>query len=232
MSLLFEKPLAPWLRLRSPPVLESWDSAAHPSQIRLQAYLDEIEDLLGTRSLVEDQPLVVELDVGLPPTAPLTSGGHDLDNYLMPIARRLGAGRLLAAFATKSHRPVSRIRLGLARRTISAPEPQLVVRTTSSTQTTAWKHEIRDACMSIHDQPADDDTALGVRLEFGVSTRRNCSTLWKPAIDALGPVLGAADAQRPFAPRDDRIVDLRLHCRRDDGLGNDVELSGWWWTAA
>jgi hypothetical protein len=37
-----------------------------------------------------DGPLSVELAVGLPGELPLTGGGRDLDNYLFPLAQRLG----------------------------------------------------------------------------------------------------------------------------------------------
>jgi hypothetical protein len=61
-----------------------------------------------------------------------------------------------------------------------------------------------------------------------VSSSRNWSTLWKPAIDALGPVLGIQDPAKPFRPDDDRIVDLAMHCTIDDALVNDVEIEAWW----
>jgi hypothetical protein len=62
-------------------------------------------------------PLVVELTVGLPPEIPLTSGGRDLDNYLYPVAHRLGPHRLSAVFARKIHGS-SRLTAGPAQ-----PEP-------------------------------------------------------------------------------------------------------------
>jgi hypothetical protein len=37
-----------------------------------------------------DGPLSVELAVGLPGELSLTGGGRDLDNYLFPLAQRLG----------------------------------------------------------------------------------------------------------------------------------------------
>ena len=50
----------------------------------------------------------------------------------------------------------------------------------------------------------------------------------KPAIDALGPVLGIQDPTKPFRPDDDRIVDLAMHRTIDDALVNDVEIEAWW----
>ena len=68
---------------------------------------------------------------------------------------------------------------------------------------------------------------MTLRIRFGVSSRRNWSTPWKPAIDALGPVLGIQDLTTPLRPDDDRIVDLALHGTIDDALGNDVDIEAW-----
>lgn len=55
---------------------------------------------------------------------------------------------------------------------------------------------------------------------------RNWTSLWKPLIDAFGPVLGE-DPARPYHPRDDRIVSLGLHHHTDEGLGHDVIIDAW-----
>jgi len=41
-----------------------------------------------------DGLLAVELTVGLPGHLSLTGGGRDLDNYLFPLAQRLGPARI------------------------------------------------------------------------------------------------------------------------------------------
>jgi len=64
--------------------------------------------------------------------------------------------------------------------------------------------------------------------QTALSRRRNWTTLWKPAIDALGPVLGVPNPALPFRPDDDRIVDLELQRHLDDTLGNDVVVRVWW----
>jgi hypothetical protein len=69
---------------------------------------------------------------------------------------------------------------------------------------------------------------VAVCIRLGVSSRRNWSELWKPAIDALGPVLGIRDPRYPFRPDDDRIVDLELHRNIDESLENDVIVDIWW----
>jgi hypothetical protein len=70
--------------------------------------------------------------------------------------------------------------------------------------------------------------AISLDIEFRLSPARNWATLWKPAIDSLGPLLGVPDPRRPFTPNDDRIVRLGLHRSIDPSLGWDIELSIWW----
>ncbi len=49
--------------------------------------------------------LSVELIVGLPHGVSLAEGGRDLDNYLYPVAQRLGPPRVAAMFGRKIHGP-------------------------------------------------------------------------------------------------------------------------------
>jgi hypothetical protein len=70
-----------------------------------------------------------------------------------------------------------------------------------------------------------------VRVAWRCASRRNWCTLWKPTGDAMGPVLGCANPQRPYHLEDDRIIDLEFHRNIDDTLGHDVEV-GMWWRAA
>ena len=56
---------------------------------------------------------------------------------------------------------------------------------------------------------------------------RNWASLWKPLIDAFGPVLGE-DPTRPFHPHDDRIVSLGLHHTTGTGIGHEVIINAWW----
>jgi len=53
-------------------------------------------------------------------------------------------------------------------------------------------------------------------------------SLWKPAIDTLGGILGEGD--RPWHPRDDRIALLALERELSPELGWDVELAIRWTT--
>ncbi|MFD3457608.1 hypothetical protein ACFWVC_36200 [Streptomyces sp. NPDC058691] len=213
------------------PVLESWDAAGHPSRLRLRAYLDSVVELVGPVADGQDGSLALSLDVGLDDHVALTSGGHDLDNYLFPVIRTLGADRFDAAFARKAHAGSSTIALGPA--TPAAPDtddwggPQLSVRTSVSASSTAWKQGIHRACQAARPEVLPG-TPIGLRLCFQVSAARNWSTLWKPAIDALGPLLGVPDPARPYRPNDDRIVELSLHRNIVAALGHDIVITAWW----
>ncbi|MET8408483.1 hypothetical protein ABZV34_10330 [Streptomyces sp. NPDC005195] len=229
MPLLFSPPAVTPVRLSQPPVLESWDATSHPNQQRLRAYLDSVSALVGPALAGDTAHLALALDVGLADRIALTRGGHDLDNYLFPLARAFGAGRFDAVFACKRHATSSTIAVGPA--TPAHPDrteapPLLSVRTSVSATSAAWKEAIHQACRAAQPVP-DPDGPLQLALCFRLSASRNWSTLWKPAIDALGPVLGMPDPDRPYRPNDDRIVDLALHRNVDDSLGHDVVIAAW-----
>ena len=229
MTQFFARPSALLRRhLATEPVLESWNAANHPGQLRLRDYLDKVASQLGVQSWNTDEPRTIELIVGLPEPLPLDSGGRDLDNYLFPVARRLGAHRLAAVFGRKVRQHGSTIAVDTA---VPVEEPQtpalLTVRTSVSASSAAWKQAIHQACQNFVTEPlAPGPVAL--QLVFGVSRRRNWTTLWKPAIDALGPVLGMPNPAKPYQPNDDRIVDLALHRHIDDNLRHDVTITAWW----
>jgi hypothetical protein len=95
---LFARPNpATRLTLTDEPVLESWNAADHPDQLRLRAYLDGVADVLKSDEWALGQH-AVELVVGIPDSLPVDRGGRDIDNYLYPVAHRLGADRIAAAF--------------------------------------------------------------------------------------------------------------------------------------
>lgn len=225
---MYQLPDVPGVELKRPPVLESWDARDHPNQSRLNRFLQDIEDALALPDAGRN--LVLELQVGLPQSKLLTSGGGDLDNYLFPIAQRLGAEKFDAVFGVKRHGATSTLAVTQARPIAAHREPDMVVRTTASATTRAWKEQVRDACATaVPVEPIQG--AIGIDIEFRLSPARNWSTVWKPAIDSLGPLLGVPNPHRPSTPNDDRIVRLGLHRSLDASLGWDILLS-LWWTAA
>jgi len=220
--------------------LASWDRIGHPDHVRLTAYLDEIEHALTvTLKATADHgdPLALRLDVGLPGNVPLLVG-HDLDNYLFPVAQRLApriGTRLTTVWGTKGHGSESWIRLEDAR-SISTPRSDIIataghsagqlaaVRTTASTDRVAFKQQIHNQLHRARHLP-EGPVHLQVSLRSG--PHRNWLNLWKPTIDALAPVLGSSRPGRSWHPRDGRITDLGLHRHTDPELGHDVEITIW-----
>jgi len=210
------RPEGPGHRLRKAPRPASWNKAIDPDQIRLREYLDDTEDLLAP-SMVSGGPLSLRLNVGVPDGRNLIDVA-DLDNYAYPLVARMRSEQLVSVWCSKSHAAVSQVIVSPARRT-TAPERLFSVRTTASSETTAYKEQVRSAVADAREVPAG-----GVRLQvsFVVSPRRNWLNLWKPTIDALDPLLGRTDADRDWHPRDGRITDLGLHVATDPALRNEI----------
>jgi hypothetical protein len=165
------------LPLTSEPVLESWNAGNHPDQIRLRTYLDAVAEQVSVKDWDSSRPLTFELVVGLPESVPVDRGGRDLDNYLYPIVRRLGAHRVAAAFGHKVRQHGSTIAVGEA---MPAEEPsrpaQLTVRTSMSAQSAAWKQAIHQACLSVVTEPLPPGP-VALQVLFGVSSHRNWTAL-------------------------------------------------------
>jgi hypothetical protein len=104
MTTLYCRP-ARRVALSVEPRLASWDSAGSPGQVRLGEFLDHAEAAAVPMIAAIDGLLAVELTVGLRDELPLTGGGRDLDNYLFPLAQRLGPLRIAAMFGRKVHGP-------------------------------------------------------------------------------------------------------------------------------
>lgn len=208
------------------PVLESWDRAGSSSQSRLNAFLTSVEGQM--RDLDPSAQLALSLTVGLPSTSSLTTGGRDLDNFLLPVVRHLGHDRFFAVFGQKVQGESSTLAVERLRELDDDSwVPQMKVRTTSSAQSPAWKHEVAAACLAAAPQKPLTG-ALALEIHYCVSAGRNWAQLWKPTIDALGAVLGVPNPMRPFAPNDDRVVSLALSRSVDEKLGWEIEVFVHW----
>lgn len=220
---VFAMPNGEALPLTLPPRLASWNRADDPDQVRLKEYLDATEDLVRRRLDELRGPLALRLDVGLPETIPLLEA-RDLDNYLCPLVTRLPKHRrFLSVWATKRHADHSFIRIEQAVPTQWLPDLDGVhrVRTTASSERTAFKQQIDD---QLTDAAVLPEGEIRLWLAFAVGPRRNWVNLWKPSIDALGRLLGRSKPN-PWEPRDGRITELALHCQVDPALGNDVVIT-------
>ena len=226
---MFRQPTSNAVPLDVQPRLESWEGRDHPSQTALQTYLDHVEDTVGRELVAVRGDAAVSLDVGLPHDRPLTGGGGDLDNFLYPVVRRLGPSRFAAAWATKKHGRSSICAQSAvpASRDLPAGWRFAAVRTTKASESRAWKQEVAGQLPAVEPSLG----AVELQLCFRVAPQRNWATLWKPAIDALGTILGVERPENPFNPRDDRVTSLGLHRNVDDDLRHTVEIGIWWRSA-
>lgn len=202
-------------RLKVRPRLASWMAANHPDQVRLHAYLRYVTDLVSAPA----GELAVRLDVGLPRDLDLLDQ-RDLDNYLQPVATRLSP-TVTSFWATKSHQFPSLLRVEPAR-PADSPEVHARVTTMAAGDSKKYKEQVRDAVAGLD---VLEDGPVGLEIAFVVGPKRNWLNLWKPTIDALGPVLGSARPSKPWHPCDGRIVRLGLHNRVDPQLGNQVRIA-------
>jgi hypothetical protein len=223
MATVYRRP-ANAVRHSVKPQLASWDRAGHPSQVKLARFLAHVDAIAGPVLAVVSGRVAAELIVGLSEGVSLTRGGHDLDNYLFPIARRLGPQRVAAIFGRKIHGPSS-LAVGPAHPDADGATPQFSTRMTGSYERKQWKQGLHDRLAR---QAATLDAGpLGLDIALTTGPGRNWASLWKPLIDAFGPVLGE-DPTRPFHPHDDRIVSLGLHHTIDTGIAHDVIIDAWW----
>lgn len=211
----FARPEGEGLTLRKAPQLASWNKATDPDQVRLREYLKDTAELL-TPSLVSG-PWALRLDVGLPTGRDLIDLA-DLDNYAFPLATQLRNQDLVSVWCTKQHAETSRV-LVVRAQEVAAPETTFAVRANASSQTKAYKEQVRSAVAHATELPPG---GVHLQLAFVVGPRRNWLNLWKPTIDALDPLLGRTRPDRDWHPNDGRITDLGLHVNVDSSLGHDV----------
>ena len=214
----YARPECPGLNLRKTPRLASWNKGTDPDQVRLREYLADTSELLAP-SLVSG-PWALRLDVGLPTGRDLTDMA-DLDNYAFPLAAHLRNQDLVSVWCTKRHADSSRVIVAPAQ-DAAAPATTFSVRTTASSETKAYKEQVRDAVAHANEIR---DPAVHLQLAFTVGPQRSWLNLWKPTIDALDPLLGRTQPDRDWHPRDGRIVDLGLHVAVDPSLDYDVVVT-------
>lgn len=222
---LFRLPQGDALTLDVAPRLASWMRKGHPDQVRLDEFLDHAEARVAARLRAVSEPLSLRLDVGLPPGVdPLHE--RDLDNFLFPLACRLGTDRFVSAWATKRTAPQSTIRVEPARHASDEGTWQVRrARSVRSATSVAWKEEIRAQLEPVDPLP---DGPAALQLSFTVGPGRTWTNLWKQAIDTLEPILGSAAPGREWHPRDGRVVMLGLHRATDPALGHAVEIAVRW----
>ena len=223
MATVYRRPVGV-MRHSVKPQLASWDRAAHPSQVKLRRFLAHVDAIAEPTLTRVSGRVAAELIIGFSDGVSLTDGGHDLDNYLFPVAQRLGPGRVAAIFGRKIHGPSS-LALGPAQQDTAGGAPQFSTRMAGSYEREEWKQTLHDR-LAVQAATVDPGPA-GLTIALTTGQGRNWASLWKPLIDTFGPVLGE-DPTRPFHPHDDRIVSLGLHHTIDSGIAHDVIINAWW----
>jgi len=135
------------------PQLASWDRAGHPSRVKLARFLAHVDAITGPVLATVRGWVAVELIVGFSEGVSLIDGGHDLDNYLFPVAQRLGPQRVAAVFGRKIHGPSS-LAVGPAQPATARPSPQFSAQMAGPCQRKQWKQ-------TLHDRLAGQAATLG-----------------------------------------------------------------------
>jgi hypothetical protein len=104
MAMVYRRPVGV-MRQSVKPQLASWDRAGHPSQVKLVHFLAHVDAITGPVLATVRGWVAVKLIVGLSDGVSLIDGGHDLDNYLFPVAQRLGPQRVAAIFRCMINNP-------------------------------------------------------------------------------------------------------------------------------
>ena len=213
------------------PRLASWEKKGHPSQIRLRAFLEHL-DLVGAPQVVATTgPLAIRLDVALPEQIDLLDE-RDLDNFVQPICQVYPQDRLVSVWASKRHGAQSRLTIGAALLE-SLPTSgrdewdSAFAQPDGSYIRSEWRAQIAEQ-VGRQAAPAPEGP-LELHVSFQVDpARRSWTSLWKPAIDALVPILGRETRRNKLEPRDGRITTLGLHRTDACGSGYAVRLGYWW----
>jgi hypothetical protein len=211
------------------PRLASWNANTDPAQVRLQAYLDEVER--SVRPVITGRTgLYLHLDVDVRDPSRLLRG-YDVENYLTPIVHRLRAERFSLVSGRKVVGGGSRLTVGLAIPLVILAEPetweQFDYTAGANSQHPNWKAGLRAALIAADARPLPPGP-VEVQLAWRCAPHRNWAALWKATGDAMGPILGEPDTRNPFNPGDDRIVALDLHLNLDPAIGHSVDVGIWW----
>jgi hypothetical protein len=126
MALVYRRPVGV-MRQSVKPQLASWERVGHPSQVKLARFLAHVDVIAGPVLARGSGRVAAELIVGFSDGVSLTDGGHDLDNYLFPVAQRLGPERVAAIFGRKIHGPSS-LAVGPAQPDTTGASPQFSIR--------------------------------------------------------------------------------------------------------
>lgn len=218
------------------PKLASWNAKSDPEKIAVEKYCDDIEEQFISL-LPRTSGLSLHMEIDVKEQKHLLYN-HDLDNYLYPVVKRIGARRFTFVSAIKRVGGGSYLQIGSTKSANAGleekdgwiPFPYDAIKGISVAKP-EWKFNIRNALKdALKDKRVYSLRPGGgeLQLVWKCSSQRNWISLWKPTIDAMGPVLGEPDPHRPFHPNDDRIISLALHLNVDNSIGWRVPIGMMW----
>ena len=155
--------------------------------MKLARFLAHVDAIAGSVLATVSGRVAAELIVGFSDGACLIDGGHDLGNYLCPVAQRLGPQRVAAIFGRKIHGPSS-LAVGPAQPDTAGTTPQFSARMTGPPERRQWKQKLHDR-LAVQAATIDPGPA-GLKIALTTGPGRNWANLCTPLIDAFGPVLG------------------------------------------
>jgi hypothetical protein len=216
------------------PSLASWNAKHHPDQVRLRTYLDDLR--LRAGGLPEGKKLYLDLKVDVGDARKLIRH-HDVENYLTPLFGRtwFDHRQFPLVSGSKHVGGGSSLTIGTVNEIDSAVLREswhhLALNAGSSPTTKAWKERINSFVELAQPLMLPPNQPVEFHMSFRCSTRRNWVSLWKPAGDALSPILGYQGSNK-YNPNDDRITSITFHRVNDDKVGNDVHVGFWWRVSA
>jgi hypothetical protein len=198
------------------------------AQARLAGYLagfaDKVLPLPDT-----PLPLFLHLHVQVPRETNVLHG-YVLESFLAPLfgARRADGKRFSLVLGTKGTGTPSRLTLGLAAASSARQRPaDCAAAPSSAPASRAWVEELRRALTRSVSVPFPEGP-VHLALHIRCSPKQNWVALWKPALDALGPILGYDRADDPHRPRTDHLTRIEFHRQLDEGMGTGVEVEYRW----
>src|SRR5262245_53280123 len=120
--------------------------------------------------------VAVELAMGV-------AGGRPV-NYLIPVVSRLGQRRVPAAFPRPALAHRSTLAVARAEPVVPDDRPDLEVYVAGAPEHASWKERVRDATEAALGGPPHPGT-VALDVSFAVSSLRNWTNLWRPALDAI-----------------------------------------------
>jgi hypothetical protein len=158
-----------------------------------------------------------------------TYHGYPLEPFLTPLfgVRWLNASRFSLAIGTKGTAAPSRVTIGIAAEAAVAEPATFSTAPDFAPGSAEWVESLRRALSRAGSVPLPEGPVRMV-VQFRCPSALSWVGLWKPTIDAMGPILGYDHTGNPYHPRSDRLTRLEYHRRADSAPGKAVDVTCAW----